>query len=76
MENPMNMLKTMMSAKSPQQMVLNMLSNNNNPMFNNLIDMAKSGNTKSLENFARNICKQRNVDFDKEFSSFMSNLKS
>ena len=75
MNNPMNMLKTMMNSKSPQQMVMNMISNNSNPMLSNLMGMANSGNSKGIENFARNLCNQKGISFDEEFANFMKQLK-
>lgn len=74
MNNSMQMLKTMMNSKNPQQFIMNMMGNNSNPMLGNLMDMAKNGNNKGIENFARNLCKQKGIDFDKEFTSFMKQL--
>ena len=48
---------------------------NNNPMFRDLIQKAQRGDKQSVENFARNICKERGIDFDKEFANFMSNFR-
>ena len=48
---------------------------NNNPMFRDLIQKAQKGDKQSVENFARNICKERGIDFDKEFANFMSNFR-
>lgn len=48
---------------------------NNNPMFRDLIQKAQKGDRQSIENFARNICKERGIDFDKEFANFMSNFR-
>ena len=75
MNNSMEMIKTIMSNKNPQQVIQNMISSNTNPMLNNLINMAQNGDTKGVENFARNIFKEKGRDFDKEFSEFMSNFK-
>lgn len=60
---------------NPQQMVMQMIEKNTNPMVGNLIKMAREGNTKGVENFARNICKERGKNFDDEFSKFMNNFK-
>lgn len=60
---------------NPQQMVMQMIEKNANPMVSNLIKMAKEGNTKGVEDFARNICKERGKNFDDEFSKFMNNFK-
>ena len=74
--NPIEMIKLFMEEnKTPQQILQKMISNNSNPVLNNLIKMAQSGDSKGVENFARNICKERGKDFDKEFSGFMSNFK-
>ena len=76
--NPIDILKGFMGkARNPQQLVQKamLMNNNNNPMISNLISMAQSGNSQGIEQFARNYCKERNIDFDKEFNSFMSNFK-
>lgn len=72
--NPMNMVKQyMLQGLSPQNILSKM--NINNPILNNVINMARNGDGKGVETFARNICKQRNLDFDKEFSKFKDNLR-
>lgn len=68
--NPFNMLKGMMGNMNPKNMAMNMLKNNTNPIFNNLIDMANKNDVKGLENFARNYMKEQGKDFDKEFNDF------
>lgn len=76
--NPMQMLQMLMKkGNNPQQMVEQMMQSmgGNNPMLSNLIQMAKDGNNQNIEQFARNICKSKGIDFDKEFSSFLSNFK-
>ena len=45
--------------KNPQQFVMNMLGQNQNPMATQLINLAKTGDKTQIENFARNICKER-----------------
>lgn len=55
-----------------KQIVMNMLKNNSNPIFSNLINMAEKGDTKGLENFARNYCKEQGRDFDKEMKNFQN----
>ena len=71
--NPINIIKMLMTKGNPQQMLKKMVGNN--PMINNLIDMAQSGNSKGVEEFARNFYKERCKDFDKEFKEFMSQFK-
>lgn len=76
MSNPIENIKSLIGKnETPQQITQQLLSNTPNPIFNNLIKMAQSGDSKGVESFARNICKERGKDFDKEFSEFMSNFK-
>ena len=70
--NPMDMLKGMVGKMNPKNIVMNMLKNNTNPIFANLIEMANKGDTKGLEQFARNYMKDNGRDFDKEFNDFKS----
>ena len=73
--NPINMLKGMMGINNPKDMAMKMLKNNTNPIFNNLMQMMEKGDDKGIEQFARNVCKEKNIDFDKQFGDFMNNFK-
>ena len=77
MNNPLNTIKNYIKQQgNPRNLLINfMTQNNQNPMINNLIGMAKNGDNKAVEKFARNIFKEQGRDFDKEFSSFMQNFK-
>lgn len=68
--NPMNMLKGLMGNMNPKNIVMNMLKNNSNPIFNNLIEMAEKNDAQGVEQFARNYMKDKGRDFDKEFNDF------
>ena len=39
-------------------------------MGDNLIKLAREGNSAELERIARNLAAQRGIDFDKEFAAF------
>ena len=72
--NPMQMLKNfIMKGFSPQKIVEQMAGSN--PMMSNLMKMANAGDTSGVENFARNMFKEKGRDFDKEFSEFRSKFK-
>ena len=43
-------------------------------MGQNLLSLAQQGKTADIEKIARNICAQRGVDFDKEFTAFKQSL--
>ena len=70
--NPMDMLKGLVGKMNPKSIAMNMLKNNTNPIFANLIEMANKNDVKGLENFARNYMKEQGKDFDKEFNDFKS----
>ena len=74
--HPMQILQLVKKSKNPQQAVYNIVEKQmgNNPIFSNLLALAKNNKGEEIENIARNLCKERGVDFDKEFNSFRQNL--
>lgn len=72
--NPMQIIQMIKSGSNPQQLIMSFLQQQNNPMANNLLQMAQNGNTSGIEQIARNICAQKGLDFDKEFNSFKRQL--
>lgn len=64
------------SGNNPEQMIMSMLQTNskNNPVMMNILQLAKQGNYKQIEQVARNLAQQRGVDFDKEFTNFRKTL--
>ena len=75
MNNPMQFMNMLKGIKNPKDAVINMIKKNNNPMIKNLVEMAENGNSKGVEEFARNLYAQQGRDFDKEFGEFMNNFK-
>lgn len=55
----MNPMEFMKGIKNPQQFIMNMLNQNQNPMAIQLMQMVKNGNTNQIEQIARNMCKER-----------------
>ena len=45
-----------------------------NPIARNAIQMAQKGDSKGIEQMARNLCKENGVDADKAFESIKSQL--
>ncbi len=74
--NPMDMLKGMVGKMNPKSIAMNILKNSSNPICSNLLQMAEKGDTKGIEQFAKNVCKEKGIDFDKQFNEFMSNFKN
>ena len=73
--NPMQMLQSFLGRGMSPQQIINQMSGNKNPMITNLMNMMQTGDSKGVENFARNIFKEKGRDFDKEFGEFKKNFK-
>ena len=77
--NNANMLKMFMnSGKTPKEIAIQMLGNYNNPVINNLVQMAEKGDYQGVENFTRNMFREQGRDFDKELQdmqNFINNFK-
>lgn len=74
--NPLYIMNLIRQGQNPEQMMLNLLASNmqNSPIGENLLALAKNNKTAEIEQVARNLCKQRGVDFDKEFKVFKQSL--
>lgn len=61
----------------PAQILQKMTTNSQimrNPMARNIMNMAKSGDISGIEQFGRNIARERGVDFTEEFNKFRRNF--
>lgn len=70
--NATELIGLVKNTNNPEQIVMQFLQTQmqGTPMGDNLINMAKQGNSKGIEEFARNFLKQNGIDFDKEFKAF------
>lgn len=70
--NPMQLIMQIRQGKNPEQLLMDILETGatSNPVYANLLNMAKEGRTSEIEAFARNVAKEKGIDFDKEFSKF------
>ena len=73
--NPMQMLQNFITRGLSPQKIVEQMSGNKNPMIINLMNMMQTGDSKGVEDFARNIFKEKGRDFDKEFGEFKKNFK-
>lgn len=57
-----------------QKMIMNLAKSRmgNNPVLKNAIQMAEKGDRAGLENLARNLCKENNIDVDQAISQVKS----
>ena len=70
--NPMQFINQIRSGQNPQQLMLNFLEQqaNNNPMGQDLLNLARNNQTQDIEQFARNMFASNGRDFDSEFKKF------
>lgn len=74
--NPKQIAKNMLGINNPKEMVMQALAQqgNNNPILNNLVDMANKNDYAGVEQFARNLYKENGKDFDAEFNAFKQKM--
>lgn len=71
--NNMQAFMQIIKNGNPRELVINMLqkdSQRGNQVAGTLIQMINSGDSQGIERVARNIAKEKGIDFDKEFNSF------
>ena len=75
--NPIEVLQKFMGkGGNPQQLLqeaMGMTGNSNN-MITNLINLSRNGEKEKVEQIARNMCNEMNINFDDDFPKFMSLL--
>lgn len=71
-EQMMQFIMMLKNQQNPKSIVLNMIEQNasQNPVLANLLTLAKNNDSKGIEQVARNLMKEKGMDFDKEFNSF------
>jgi nucleosome binding factor SPN SPT16 subunit len=74
--NPMELIQLIRSGSNPQQLMLGILEQgaSSNPVYKNLMQLAKENKTAEIEQFARNLAQAQGLDFDKEFNAFKQKM--
>ena len=65
------------SFRSPQQFLQSMIGSSQvmqNPMAKNAIGMAQSGDTKGIEQMARNLCREKGINPDEMINQIKSRM--
>lgn len=76
MTNPMQLIQ-MMRGSNPQQLIQRMMGNSqimSNPMAKNAMQMAQKGDTKGIEQMARNLCKEKGLNADDMMKQLKNNF--
>lgn len=74
--NMMQLLQLVKNNPNPPAFVMQMLQSQSgsNPLFANLLQMAQNNDTAGIEEVARNMMREKGLDYDKEFNSFKQML--
>ena len=71
--NPMQIIQSCMTkGMTPKGIVKEIIGKN--PIFSNLVEMAEKGDNQGVEQFARNLLKERGLDLDKEMANMKKTL--
>jgi hypothetical protein len=70
------LLSLLRNGNNPQAIAMQLLQQQagNNPMLQNLLQLAQQGDSEGIEAVVRNIAKERGIDFDKELNEFQRAL--
>lgn len=70
--SPIDFVQLIKHGQNPQQLVMQVLEQQakGNPLYANLLSLAKTGKGKEIEVIARNMAKEKGIDFDTEFTTF------
>lgn len=76
--NPLMMISQMMkNGGNPHQIFQQMMGNNpamNNPIMKNAFEMAQKGDSKGVEELARNLCKEKGINADEAITKVRQQL--
>ena len=72
--NPFQLIQMIKGGMNPQQLIMSIMQNNNNPILQNAMNLAQNGNAAALQNLARNLAQQKGLNFDEEFTRFKNSL--
>jgi len=73
---PAQLIQFIKQSMNPSQVIINMMEERvkENPLYANLLELARNNQTQEIEGVVRNIFKEKGYDYDKEFNNFKHNL--
>ena len=72
--DPRQLIQLIKNGNNPQQLLMSVLQQNNNPILKNAMNLFQQGNTSGLQMIARNLANQKGLDFDTQFANFKKNF--
>ena len=74
MINPMQLMQAMRNPQAFMNQIMGNQQMMNNPMIQNTVNMAQKGDTKGIEQMARNLCKEKGLNADEVFNQIKSRM--
>lgn len=77
MQNNFFQMLSMLKKGNPQQIAMNMLQQKmgNNPILQNVYNMASNGDSAGIEQIARNLCKEKGINADEMVSQIQQQMR-
>lgn len=74
--NIMQLITQLRQSSNPEQLLMGLMEQNmkENPVAMNMINLIKEGKYDEFENIARNIAKEKGIDYDTAYARFRQNL--
>ena len=73
--DPSILIQMIRSGQNPQQLLMSVLGQSNSPLTQNLLQLARQGNSQEIEKIVRNLYAQKGgTDFDKDFMAFKKSI--
>lgn len=69
-----NLIKNKMTQGLTPEVIVTQMAGNN-PILTNVIKMARNGDNAGVEQFAKNICQQKGINYDEQLAELKSYFK-
>lgn len=73
MNNPLNLVQIFRNPEPFMRQIMNSPQFQNNPMAQNVIEMKNNNDVQGLTEMAKNVCKEKGIDFDGLYSQLKQN---
>ena len=73
MNNPLQLVQIFRNPEPFMQQIMNSPQFKSNPMAQNVIEMKNNNDVQGLTEMAKNVCKEKGIDFDGLYSQLKQN---
>ena len=73
MNNPLNLVQIFRNPEPFMRQIMSSPQFQNNPMAQNVIEMKNNNDVQGLTEMAKNVCKEKGIDFDGLYSQLKQN---